>query len=132
MTPPNGASGTRTVSFARAVSNWSWVATLHLRARILLSGAPAHKPHHSGKRQADFAKEEDGELETRRRRAVPAAGRRDGAGDARRIRVPGAGNGAQEEPGQCAGEDPGRFRGLDRGLLLRRVPGGVWHELLRR
>ena len=78
-----------------------------------------------------FAKEEDGELETRRR-PVPAAGRGDGAGDARRIRVPGTGNGAQEEPGQRAGEDPGGLLGLDRRVFLHRLHGGVRHQLLRR
>ena len=48
-------------------------------------------------------------------------GRDHGAGDARGFRVPRARHGAPEEPGQCAGEDPGRLRGVDRRVLLHRL-----------
>ena len=48
-------------------------------------------------------------------------GASDGAGDARGIRVPRARNGAPQEPGQRAGEDPRRLRDVDDRVLLHRL-----------
>jgi hypothetical protein len=39
-------------------------------------------------------------------------------------------HGAQEEPGQCAGQDPRRFLGLDHRLLLRRLQHCLRRQLL--
>jgi hypothetical protein len=55
------------------------------------------------------------------RRPVHPAGRHHGAGHARRLCLSGTGHRAQEEPGQCPGQDPGRLRGVDHRLLLRRL-----------
>jgi hypothetical protein len=74
----------------------------------------------------------DGTPQAGHRRPVHPAGRHHGAGHARRLCLPGAGHRAQEEPGQCPGQDPGRLCGVDHRLLLRRLRGGLWRELLRR
>src|SRR5687767_4772563 len=54
-----------------------------------------------------------GDAKKRFGRAVYFARRNHGAGDARRVRLSRAGDGAIQEPGQCARKDPQRFRRFD-------------------
>ena len=71
-------------------------------------------------------------LKASERHAVHPAGRGDGAGDARRLCLPRARHRAPQEPGQRAGEDPGRLRRVDGRVFLHRLRGGVRHDVLRR
>ena len=77
----------------------------------------------TGQSSCAIEEDADGSTEGRKRHAVHPAGRDHGARDARRIRVPGAGHRAQEEPGQRAGQDPRRLRGVDDRVFLHRLRG---------
>ena len=75
------------------------------------------------------ARRRHGSVEDEQRHAVHPARRDHGARDARRLRVPRARHGAQEEPGQRAGEDPGRLRRLDGRVLLHRLRDRLRRQL---
>ena len=72
------------------------------------------------------------ELKVSNGHAVHPARRHHGAGDARGVRISRAGHGAQQEPGQRAGEDPVRLRDVDGRLFLRRLRGRLRRGFPRR
>ena len=75
------------------------------------------------------SKDDRGSTKTGRRCAFYFVGRHHGVGHARWFCFSGAGHGPQKEPGQCAGQNPGGFFSVHRGLFHGRLQRGLWHHL---
>ena len=72
-----------------------------------------------------------GSTQTGHGRLVHSARGNHGAGHACRVRLSGAGHGPQEEPGECAGQDPRGLLRVHRGVLCGGLQRGLRHAFLR-